>query len=86
MQTQTTSKAFKESRARLVTQVKNLEKQVVQTEKEKSSLAQRFDAQPQVDGETWQFQGDSGEWISFTDPLKMFGMFVFPPRCGKQET
>lgn len=66
-QTQTTSKAFKESRARLVTQVKNLEKQVVQTEKEKSSLAQRFDAQPQVDGETWQFQGDSGEWISFTE-------------------
>eukprot|EP00435_Cladocopium_sp_Y103_P053897 s611_g17.t1 len=32
-------------------------------EQEKASLEQRLDAQ--VDGATWQFQGDSGEWISF---------------------
>ena len=38
-------------------------------------LAQRIYSQPQVDGETWQFQGDSGEWVSFPASLNMFSMF-----------
>eukprot|EP00435_Cladocopium_sp_Y103_P050321 s635_g15.t1 len=44
--------------------VRDFEKQLAQKENE---LAQRIQSQPQVDGETWQFQGDSSEWVSFPD-------------------
>ena len=38
-------------------------------------LTQRIRAQPQVDEETWQFQGDSGEWVSFPASLNVLSMF-----------
>eukprot|EP00435_Cladocopium_sp_Y103_P057280 s611_g19.t1 len=51
----------------LQTNIKDLEEQLMQKEFENGSLAQLVDSQPQGDGETWQFEGDSGEWISFPD-------------------
>ena len=44
-------------------------------EKGNDELAQRIHLQPQVDGETWQFRGDSREWISFPASLNVFIMF-----------
>ena len=44
-------------------------------------LTQRIHSQPQIDEETWQFQGGSSEWISFTAPWHMFGtlyVLLFP--------
>eukprot|EP00435_Cladocopium_sp_Y103_P034850 s3451_g9.t1 len=49
------------------TEIKDLEKQLLQEKSEKESLAKLLDSQPHVDGETWQFQGDSGEWVSFPE-------------------
>jgi hypothetical protein len=46
-------------------------------EKGNDELAQRIHSQPQVDGETWQFRGDSREWISFPASLNVFIMFSF---------
>ena len=53
-------------------QISHLEKQLAQKESERVLMAQRFATQPQVDGETWQYQTSRGKWISFPDPLKTF--------------
>ena len=62
--------------------IKDLQEWLAETENELASLAQRIHSQPQVDGETWQFQGNSGEWVSFPASWNEFGMFeslVFSP-------
>jgi chromosome segregation ATPase len=56
-------------------QINHLEKQLAQKESERVLMAQRFATQPQVDGETWQYQTSRGKWISFPDPLKTFAAF-----------
>ena len=38
-------------------------------------LALRIHSQPQVDAETWQFQGDSSEWVSFPASLTVLSTF-----------
>eukprot|EP00435_Cladocopium_sp_Y103_P049245 s635_g14.t2 len=38
-----------------------------------------------VDGETWQFQGDSGEWVSFPDCANKALMVKFVEGCGSCE-
>ena len=48
---------------------RDFEKQLAQ--KVRDELRQ----QPHVDGETWQFQGDSGEWVSFPASLNVSSMF-----------
>ena len=57
--------------------------QLAQKENERAALAQRIHIQTQIDGETWQFQGDSGEWVSFPVSLNVFSMFCLLPECGK---
>ena len=57
--------------------VKDLEKQCSHNDE----LTRRIHSQPQIDGETWQFQGDSSEWVSFTAALHTFGtlhVLLFP--------
>lgn len=49
-------------------QISHLEKQLAQKESERVLMAQRFATQPQVDGETWQYQTSRGKWISFPEP------------------
>ena len=46
-------------------------------ESERVSMAQRFASQPQVDGETWQYQTSRGKWISFPDPSNDVCSFFF---------
>ena len=58
--------------------VRDFEKDLAQQVNDE--LVQRIYSQPQGDGETWQFQGDSGEWVSFPASLNvfsMFGLFLF---------
>eukprot|EP00435_Cladocopium_sp_Y103_P059591 s611_g21.t1 len=50
----------------LQARIEDLEKQLAQKENETASLARRLQ-QPQMDEETWQYQGDRGKWISFPD-------------------
>ena len=52
---------------------------LLQEKSEKESLAKLLDSQPSVDGETWQFQGDSGEWVSFPATSKIFRTFLLCP-------
>ena len=72
-------KAYTEKANEHASLVRDFEKEVAQQVNDE--LARRKHSQPQVDGETWQFQGDSGEWVSFPASLTVsstFGTF-FPP-------
>ena len=44
-----------------------------------NELAHRIQSQPQVDGESLQFQGNSGEWVSFpasVTAISAFGTYI----------
>ena len=65
--------------------VRDFEQQVAQQVND--MFTQRIQSQPQVDGETWQFQGDSSEWVSFPASLTVistFGICFFPAVCGRE--
>lgn len=91
LKTQEMDRAMGEMRAQINSwkiKCNNLGEQLQQKETEKASLAKLLDArsQPQVDEATWQFQGDSGQWISFPAPLsglrKMFLFLIFLGKGG----